>query len=500
MSRVLILGIDAMDAALLSRYEGELPNLRKIRDQNRNVRLTSVYPPDTPTAWASAYTGLDPAKHGIIYFVDPLDKVSILASMDLSSDPIRGQTFWDIAGSHGKRVCILLPFLGHPAWSVNGVMVGRTTNRYSKGPRISCHPASIRGQVALDSLDPIFSVPSQKYFPSYISAYRRLVRAETELGLRMMRMEKWDIFFLYSSALDWVGHNLWSYLDPTDPAHPGPNRYQDTLKDFYKLYDDMVGSLVAEVGPDTSVIIFSDHGFAQRPSRLLNLNEVLREEGLLVPRLKRGDRKSPIYIFDLIKRTGTKILNRRGAGPRTMWLLHHLPSLRRRFTVPQFINWDETAAYLSDLSGVKAYSYGGIIISRDKLAGRSYEEVRQRLIARLEAIADPEGGSRLVKWARPREELYSGPHISKYPDIVFQLREDYGAGWSIYQPLTATSPTHNIQPGTHRVDGAVLLVSSANGAKVNREDLTLMDIAPTVLSILKLPLPAPLDGRSFLRG
>lgn len=497
MTRVMVIGIDAMDADLLARFAAELPNLSRLKSQNPRLSLTSTYPPDTPTAWASAYTGLNPAQHGIVYFVDPLDKVSILASMDLSSDSIRGKTFWDIAGSQGKRVCILLPFLGYPVWPVNGIMVGRSTNRYNKGPLVDCWPHSLAEEEDFSGLRPIFSIPHRKHYPSYIDAYRKLLKAEMEFGLKMIRRERWDIFFLYSSALDWLGHNLWSYLDETDPAYPGKNKYQGILLEFYKLYDSMVGELMEASGKDATTIVFSDHGFAQRPSRLLNVNELLRREGLLVPRAG-SNMRGVFNPVEIAKKMAVSFVNRYGAGAWTMWLVHHLPGLRRQFTVPQTIDWDRTCAYVSDLSGIKAYSYGGIIIAADKLKGRSYEDTRTRLIEMLSAFKEPESGQQLVEWARRREDLYAGPYLKKYPDIVLQLRRDYGVGWSVGGELVTSSPTHNIQPGTHRADSAALLVSDSGGATVIRKDLCLMDIAPTVLGLQGITPTFAMDGLNFL--
>ena len=103
MSRVIIIGIDAMDSRLLSRFEKDLPYLSQLQREHSNINLTCVYPPDTPTAWASAYTGLNPAQHGVVYFVDPLEKLSIFATQELDNQAVQGRTFWDFAGSLGKR-------------------------------------------------------------------------------------------------------------------------------------------------------------------------------------------------------------------------------------------------------------------------------------------------------------------------------------------------------------------------------------------------------------
>ena len=80
MKRVLMIGIDALDSNTLAKFEPELPNLSRLKKSSPALKLTSVYPPDSHTCWATIYTGLNPAKHGIVQFVDPLDKASSTAS------------------------------------------------------------------------------------------------------------------------------------------------------------------------------------------------------------------------------------------------------------------------------------------------------------------------------------------------------------------------------------------------------------------------------------
>lgn len=497
MGKVLILGIDAMDSHLLDRFESRLPNLHRMRTENPGITLKSVCPPDTPSAWASAYTGLNPAQHGIVYFIDALDKVSILASMDLGSDPVRGRTFWDIAGKEGRRCCVLLPFLGFPTWEINGVMVGRSTNRYNKGPLVQSSLEGAQGDYDLNQLYPVFSVPQKKHYPSYIEAYRRLLAAEMEFGLKMFRKEPWDVFFLYSSALDWLGHNLWSFLDEQDPTYPGENAFGAAFEEFYRLYDDMVGRFLDEAGPDTTVIVFSDHGTGRRPTRLFNINELLRREGLLVPK-KDWKGVSPSHMWDRVRGQVVNLVNRIGIGTLAIRFVHRMPAVRRRLSVPQAIDWGSSTAYITDLSGIKAYSYGGIIIVKDMLNGRDYEELRTHLIDEMGRTMTHDGEP-VVQWVCRREDLYLGEHLTKYPDLVFQLREDYGAGWAIHGPVIAEGSIRNMQPGTHKPDSAVLLVSDGGRREVVKRDLSLMDIAPTVLGVLGITPPFQMDGESFLK-
>ena len=113
MSRVLVIGIDALDSMTLSKLERGLPTFRKLMEESGGIEFDGVFPPDSPTSWGSIYTGLNPAKHGIVLFTDPLSRVGTMVTKDVDDTTIRGRTFWDLAGAEGRRVVILPHLLGY---------------------------------------------------------------------------------------------------------------------------------------------------------------------------------------------------------------------------------------------------------------------------------------------------------------------------------------------------------------------------------------------------
>src|SRR4249920_795574 len=69
--KLVILGFDGMDPALVARWikEGQLPNLAKLSSQGGLHPLTTTHSPESPTAWASFATGVNPGKHNIYDFL-----------------------------------------------------------------------------------------------------------------------------------------------------------------------------------------------------------------------------------------------------------------------------------------------------------------------------------------------------------------------------------------------------------------------------------------------
>src|SRR5512144_2439337 len=69
--RVVVLGFDGMDPRLARRYmdEGKLPNLKALSEEGVFARLGSTQPSESPTAWSSFATGVNPGKHSIYDFL-----------------------------------------------------------------------------------------------------------------------------------------------------------------------------------------------------------------------------------------------------------------------------------------------------------------------------------------------------------------------------------------------------------------------------------------------
>jgi predicted AlkP superfamily phosphohydrolase/phosphomutase len=100
--KVLVLGFDGMDPRLLRQYmdAGELPNLSKLARSGTFLPLATTNPPQSPVAWSTFITGLDPPQHGVFDFVhrDPktLSPVPSLNAVEKGRSRLlrQGTPFW----------------------------------------------------------------------------------------------------------------------------------------------------------------------------------------------------------------------------------------------------------------------------------------------------------------------------------------------------------------------------------------------------------------------
>ena len=129
--KVVVLGFDGLDYGLTRQLidEGRLPNFARLEAMGGFTPLETTIPPQSPVAWSSFITGMDPGGHGIFDFLhrDPETLLPYQSTAGSSSDgrslkvgrwqfPLtsgeytqfrHGTPFWEVLEEHGVRTQII---------------------------------------------------------------------------------------------------------------------------------------------------------------------------------------------------------------------------------------------------------------------------------------------------------------------------------------------------------------------------------------------------------
>ena len=468
LNKVLLIGIDSMDSELLSKFIDDMPNFKKLKDNSPDIKMESVFPPDSDTAWASIYTGLNPAKHGVVTFVDPIEKSYEIQTKESEADYIMGKTFWDYNSLNGKKSIVLLPHIAYPPWKIDGIMLSRS-RIYDK---VKSQPDMDKND--LDKVNSPKGVPKKdkKSLQRFANSYKELIYQEKNLFIDIIKNNEWDLFFCYSSSLDAIQHYFWNFCDENSPDYIINSPFKDIIKEFYIIYDSMIGEIISLAGKNTTVIVMSDHGHQGRPQKLVNINEILRQHGFI----NASNMNAVNTSIEDFKSKSIEWVSKYNVGWIASKILKIFPQFMNFYLSNQSINFNLSVAYVTDLSGIKAYTYGGIKIKELE----NYEDIRNKIID----VVKNELKEKLV-FISKREELYDGKYLSKYPDIIIQLKDDYGLGNKINVPIITEAHTSNIVPGSHRKDTPIFFLYN-HQQDVYRNSIELVDIAPTILDILKI--------------
>lgn len=494
---VAIIGVDGMDSRLVEGFLDDLPIMRSLIDRGAKIPMSSVFPPDTTPAWTSIYKSENPARHGVVNFVNPRDRSGGYKPIEIHDDLYRGRTFWDVASEEGARVCVILPCNIYPGWPINGVMVTRSNRMELRPAPLISHPeGALRGiRYRKRDINLMHGFVSASRLGALVEHCRRRIETEEAVGIHLARREPWDLFFIYFSTMDAIQHYFWNAFDATHPNYSEGEAFRDVIREFYIAQDRSIGRILDSLRVDPVTIVMSDHGHGSRPYKTVNINELLRREGFLHPKVNADLRERRLLGPDRLKRSVMAAVKKFGTGYILMRLSKAFPAWKRLLAPSSNIDWERTFAWATDLSSVKSYSYGGIRTRRDRDGARDLEDEIMECITRLK---EPESGRQLVRWIVRREELYQGPHLDKYPELVVELEEGYGMGWEIGGELFGVGAIHTIQPGAHRRDSAVLVCADVGNEFELRERATILDVSPTVLRVLGVNKPEWMEGESIL--
>ena len=88
MPRILLIGIDGLSLELVRQWadDGYLPHLQEMLAAGSSGPLRSTPEFSSPQAWPSLITGVNPGKHGIFSFLQPVPgtyKVRRITSADI---------------------------------------------------------------------------------------------------------------------------------------------------------------------------------------------------------------------------------------------------------------------------------------------------------------------------------------------------------------------------------------------------------------------------------
>jgi predicted AlkP superfamily phosphohydrolase/phosphomutase/tetratricopeptide (TPR) repeat protein len=290
--KVLLIGWDAADWEHITPLleEGLMPTLDGLIDRGVMGNLATLQPILSPMLWNSVATGKLADKHGIHGFIEP-DPVNG-GVRPYSSASRKCKALWNILSQSGLKSNIVGWWASHPAEPINGTVV---TNAFGgvrfdpeKGwtvPRGTIHPAERGNDLArfrifpnelteahiLPFIPDAANVDQQK--DKRLSSFAKVLSDNASVhavATALMEEEPWDFTAVYYDGIDHFSHAFMAYHPPRLPWIKEGDfaLFKDVVRGAYRFHDMMLERLLDLAGPETTVILCSDHGFesgSQRP-------------------------------------------------------------------------------------------------------------------------------------------------------------------------------------------------------------------------------------------
>ena len=399
-------------------------------------------------------------------------------------------------------ISINLP-VTYPPFKINGAMVSDCQLTPSKDCNFT-YPVDLFAKVGWNKDDYILSVKRLGYYNDgqeidFLQDITKSTERRAEFTLHLMENINWDLCTVVFTETDWLQHKLLHYIDRTHPYYN--DKFKLLINDYFSKVDKIIYNLVEKASKDTSVFIISDHGFGPSKGKIY-INSLLKSLGLLKVKkiwLKEIfidfqdklrsflNQKSTLYrnSKNIIKSL-SKFRKERGS-PQDFSKTKHVLSRIKLFSL---IDWSRTKAYFIGDTGAT------IFINSDR---NNYAEIHNKITKALKEISNPETKTPLNFQVYQKKDIYHGPYFDVAPDLVLDSNSGYKFVLDANSKMLFHKTTKRIWNHHYREGILVMSGSNINGNMLIRS-ASIMDIAPTILYLLGIPVPDDMDGKVLTEG
>ncbi|MCB8919151.1 MAG: alkaline phosphatase family protein [Ardenticatenaceae bacterium] len=498
--KVAVFGLDGVTFDLLQPWldEGRLPNLAALLAGGASGRLRSTVPPVSASAWASFATGTQPGQHGLVDFTYPAQDGY---DIQITNGRTRAvPAIWEIAGAAGKKVGVVSMPMTYPPRPVNGFMLcsfltPSQESRYTYPDELQEQLTAATGPFPLH-----MSEKGRGTDPArFVRAVKQMELDRTRAVCHLMDTQPWDLFVYVVETTDNLQHEVWHIMDPSHPRHD-PAEAQAVMPvilDYYETVDRLLGEMLDRVPAGALVVVLSDHGFGPF-HKFFHINNWLAAQGWLkfkrtplslAKRLAFKLGVTPINALKwvtLLRLGGLRKNVKRGRGGGL---------LRKLFLSFHDVDWARTQAF-----SVGNFGQVYLNVQGERPAGAvppaGYEALRDQIAAAALALRDPADGASVVQQVYKREEIFHGIRTQRLPDLVLHTdRARYVSfGHADFGSNKVIEPSIG-QTGHHHMVGIVGLRGPGVRPGLPLAEASILDLAPTILHYLGLPVPSYMDGR-----
>ena len=312
-----------------------------------------------------------------------------------------------------------------------------------------------------DGNDYIFDIPDFRRagYDVALDQVFKMTERRFQVGRTLATDKPWDFFMLCEIAPDRLHHVFWQHWDPRHPLYEPGNKYETAFQDYYRFLDVEVGKLLEVLPEDAITIVMSDHG-ARPMMGGLCFNDWLIQEGYLALEAQPS---------------------------------HVIPIKEAAIDWSRTVAWGDGGYYGRLFLNVKGREPQGI------LEPARYEEVRDELIAKLEAAPGPDGTPLGTKVLKPQDVYPEVRGVA--PDLIVYFgdlawRSVGSVGNREHLHLRERHRARRRQPRSQR------RLRDGRPARASRParstGLNLVDVGPSILSLYGIDAPEGAVGRSFL--
>lgn len=361
----LMVGWDGADWELILPMleAGELPHLERLMRGGSYGTLHSIVPTLSPAIWTTVATGRTPGEHGILHFYNQKPRLERWKERLLhfgklqrelySNADRRSRAVWNLLGERGHPLLMVGYHNTFPVEEIDGLMVSNYLVQDSIAESMELETADEGLATSLvyppEHLGEVLDIQKQvnRRIPEIVDRFADLDPAERDDFLRRSRrldpegdqrpyflVHAWafdamvaevaeafmpridaTLALVHFQSLDWAAHRFLYYHDRARyeqmdwsaevraELDAEMDRYAGTVRAFYRWMDERLGRLDALRGPETGLLLLSDHGFAAEADPQITGGHDHAPPGMIVlhgPGIRADHRLGQADVYDIL--------------------------------------------------------------------------------------------------------------------------------------------------------------------------------------------------------
>lgn len=484
-TKVLLIGIDGLEWAVMGNLikENKMPTFAKLMQNGAYGGLRTLLNYTSPSLWTTIATGRSPEAHGITKHI--VHEKGLYEPISPMSYHRKVKALWNILSDHGRKVGVINYQCTEPAEAINGFIVPNSIVDIKEA-----FPSGLTEEIKFITESSVKTAKeSFNDFEPYSNFQDKL---SEKLKYHLVDGEIWrlsvitpylyekfnrrlDLLMVYLYETDYISHIFWKFGQPgffQDKAWGlNPNdvkKYGNVINEMYQMVDKFVKKIIEDIADENTIIIIcSDHGFRSGPSipriSFNNLNKLLEKIGVL-------------YFEDGNQSLGESEKITLKVDYPTKYQAYHY-------------QLDEPHSHSSVFVSLnlKGREPNGVVTPGDE-----YIKLKKRLINALSDLTIIETKEKFFNNVSESSLPETDIHVSIKNDISL-LKQHVKINGDIY-PISDFYTLLD-KSGDHS-DPGVLIIYGKNIKKAKSiEDAHILDITPTILYLLGLPVAKDMEGK-----
>ena len=271
-TRVAIFALDGADWDLLTELadDGRIPNIKALAQGGTTGTVQTIQPTVSPMVWTTVATGLLPARHGILDFVDS-------QKTPIESNSRHAPAVWDIADGFGRDAQVTAWWTAWPPTAKNSIFFDTPVEMIPGAiypPELAARADSLIvpvDTVGYDQVRRFLNISQSEYSAEPVGIFRNVLAktwTDHRVAINLYNDQHQHghdpmLMMISYEGTDAVNHLFGPFHPPLRDgvSQDGYRKYWPAVANYYSEVDRLIGEWTNVLPRDTTVIIMSAYGF-----------------------------------------------------------------------------------------------------------------------------------------------------------------------------------------------------------------------------------------------